>query len=219
MSVCVWLCVAFVLVYVFACLRVCVCVCVCVCACDISALELYKKSELVFAEGSLSCRNTVMLSSFQARESKQCRCVCVCLCSRLCLCVFAYLCVCLCVRMMSQLWNYTTSQNLSSPRDRCRPGILTCFHLFKPVNVNSVCVCVCVCVLVCVCLRVRVCVCVCVWYLSSCRRIQTSDVRHSFCICRFVQTILSSGIVGEIRIRLHWSYMLGQAPLVYSRRM
>ena len=72
-----------------------------------------------------------------------------------------------------KLWNYTRNQNLSSPRGGCRAGILTCFHLFKPVKVDSVCVCVCVFVFafVFVCVCVFVFVCVCVWYLSSCRHI------------------------------------------------
>ena len=61
-----------------------------------------------------------------------------------------------------KLWKYTRNQNLSSPRGGCRAGILTCFHLFKPVKVDSVCVCVCVFVFafvfVCVCVFVFVCV-------------------------------------------------------------
>ena len=44
-----------------------------------------------------------------------------------------------------KLWNYTRNQNLSSPRGGCHAGILTCFRLFKPVKVDSVCVCVCLC--------------------------------------------------------------------------
>ena len=70
-----------------------------------------------------------------------------------------------------KLWKYTRNQNLSSPRGGCRAGILTCFHLFKPVKVDSVCVCVCLCLRLCLCVFACLCLCVCVWYLSSCRHI------------------------------------------------
>ena len=83
-----------------------------------------------------------------------------------------------------KLWKYTRNQNLSSPRGGCRAGILMCFHLFKPVKVDSVCVCVCVFVFafVFVCVCVFVFVCVCVWYLSSCRHItgRSSQLTGSF---------------------------------------
>ena len=73
-----------------------------------------------------------MLSSFQARESRQGLSVCVF--------VFAFVFVCVCVF-----------------RGGCHAGILTCFRLFKPVQVGAVraCVCVFVCVYVCVCVFAR----------------------------------------------------------------
>ena len=52
-----------------------------------------------------------------------------------------------------------------------RAGILTCFRLFKPVKVDSVCVCVCH---TCPCPRVRmfVFVCVCVFALAGIQEIR-----------------------------------------------
>ena len=67
-----------------------------------SAMDLYEKSEIVFAERWLSCRTSNALPSFQARKSSQCLCVCVWLCLRL-------------RGDAGKLWNYTRKQNLSSP--------------------------------------------------------------------------------------------------------
>ena len=82
------------------------CVCACVCGCVFvfafmrqhwTALKLYKKSEFVVAERGLLCRNTNVLSSFQARESRQCLCVCLCVAFVfVCVCVFAFVFVCAC---------------------------------------------------------------------------------------------------------------------------
>ena len=89
----------FVFVFVFVGVFACLCVCVSVCAYDIPALELYEKSEFIFAESSFSCRNTDVFSSFQARESKQFLCVCVCVYIGVCL--RGGVCVCLCVHVIS----------------------------------------------------------------------------------------------------------------------
>ena len=131
---------------------VCVFVCVLVCACDVSALELYEKSEFVFAERSLSCRNTDVLASIHAHGSRQCMCVFLCL--RACLYVIACSCVCLCVcaRDISRhvgifrharfvvnlllrvnntkLWNYTRNQNSFSLIIRAWIGALGMFKTY-----------------------------------------------------------------------------------------
>ena len=62
------------------------------------------------------------------------------------------------------------------------------------------------------------CVCLCVHVISLVMQAH-SDVRGSFCSSRCIQTILSSGIIREIRIRFHKSYVLRQATLACSRRV
>ena len=74
-----------------------------------------------------------MLSSFQARESRQCGCVRVC------------------EETLVSSGTIREIRNLSSPRGGCHAGKLTCFGLFKTVKVDRVWVCVCVGVCVCVC--------------------------------------------------------------------
>ena len=93
-----------------------------------------------------------MLSSFQARESTPCLCVCVfvCVCGATRassetiqdVCDVCDICEVCDVGHVCKLWIYTRSGNLSSPRGGYHAGLLTCFRLFKPVKVDSVCVCV-----------------------------------------------------------------------------
>ena len=52
-------------------------------------------------------------------------------------------CVCEATRVSSE--TIRESRNLSSPRGGCLEGILTCFLLFKPAKLDSVCVCACLC--------------------------------------------------------------------------
>ena len=57
------------------CLCVSAVVCVCVCEATLASSEAIREIRFFFAKRLLSCRNTNVLSSFRARESRQCVCV------------------------------------------------------------------------------------------------------------------------------------------------